>query len=195
MNAFDNARAAMLAEAAKPRPSWKRHALMLTFAAQGTAQLVLLVAWLLGRPLEPRFTVIPLFFAAGWLAFSAAQPGKAWSRWVGAIGAFAASLSLVLTRDGASEHLSGEYLCTVSHVAAALPAVGAALWLLRGMAPSWPRALCAGLAAGVTGALLGELLCAGDALHVLRFHLSAWAGLTALVVLVSSRLKRTSWAP
>lgn len=195
MSALENARAAMLAEAQRPRRGWGRRALTLALAAAGTAAVVLTVAGLLGRPMAPRLTELPLGFALLWLAFSAGQPGKAWARWGGVLVALAASAFLVLTREGAAEHSSAEYLCTVSHVLAALPAVVAALWLLRGMAPSWPRALCAGLAAGVTGALLGEVLCAGDATHVLRFHLSAWAGLTALVVLVSARLPRTSWAP
>jgi len=197
VSAFDTARLAMLAEAQKPRVGWVRRAVMLILASLGTALVVGVVASLLGKPLELRITVVPLVISGAWLAFAATRPGRGWMRWVGAAAAIAVSIALVATRhDGSgAPHSHSELSCTALHVLAAVPAVVAALWLLRSMAPSWVRALCAGLAAGVTGAVLGEMLCAGDAMHVMLFHLTAWTGLTALVVLVSSRLSRSSWAP
>lgn len=196
MNALNAARAAMLAEAQKPRIGWRRRALMLVVASLGTAGLVALVAGLAGKDLEWRVTLIPLLLSGLWLAFVSSRPGHGGLRWAGAGAAVLASLALVLTRDtGPESNPANEWLCTVLHVLAAVPAVATALWLLRSMAPSWVRALCAGLAAGVTGAVLGELMCGGDAAHVLHYHLTAWTGLTALVTLVSSRLSRTSWAP
>ncbi len=197
MSAFETARAAMLAEAQKPRIGWGRRAVTLMLASLGTATVVALVAALMGKTPELRMTVIPLFISGAWLAFAASRPGRGWVRWVGAASAVGVSVALVLLRHEGTgaPHAHSEFSCTVLHVLAAVPAVFAALWLLRAMAPSWVRALCAGLAAGVTGAVLGEMLCAGDAMHVMLFHLTAWTGLTALVVLVSSRLSRTSWAP
>jgi hypothetical protein len=57
------------------------------------------------------------------------------------------------------------------------------------------RALVAGLSVGALGALVGELVCEQGPLHVLAFHLPAWAGAALAVTLLSPRLARSSHAP
>jgi hypothetical protein len=70
-----------------------------------------------------------------------------------------------------------------------------ALIALRRSAFTLLRSVVAGLAVGAAGAFVGELVCEQGALHVLLFHLPAWAFSTAAVALVSSRLAPRSFAP
>jgi hypothetical protein len=67
--------------------------------------------------------------------------------------------------------------------------------LLRGMAPSPLRSVVAGLAAGSTGAVVGELVCAQSAAHVALFHLTTWGAVGLAVVILSSTLSPRSYAP
>lgn len=102
---------------------------------------------------------------------------------------------LVLLRGAGTPSTQPEWVCTVSHLAVGLAPATVVILLLRSMAPNRLRAVVAGLAAGTTGAFVGELACAQSAAHVAVFHLSAWAVVAVVVTVVSSRLTPRSYAP
>ena len=105
-----------------------------------------------------------LMLAAAWLADRLSRPGTPWRRaaWnvvvvILAMAAFAAIVS-VLTPDAQRlELLLGHSWAACPWRVAALsaPALAAALWAMRGLAPTRPRA--AGFAAGVLAGSLGGL--------------------------------------
>jgi hypothetical protein len=55
--------------------------------------------------------------------------------------------------------------------------------------------LALGVSAGTTGAMVGELGCGRDALHVLLFHVSAWLVMVAVGALLSLVIRPRSHAP
>ena len=195
-------RAAMLAEAARPRTTWRAMALRLMLALFGTTLLVGVAALGSGAADVATFasrwlTLSCLAVTGPLLAFVAAQPGRPWFKAVAWLFAAGSAAALVLTRPASVAALATapEWVCTASHVAMAVPAAAVGLWLLRGMAVSHWRAVAVGLAAGTTGALGGELFCGRDAGHVALFHLLAW-GLSASAVLgLAARQPRRSYAP
>ncbi len=192
---LDAVRAAVLAEAARPRVTWRRRVLVLLALNLATLALVTAAGALAGKLVTVRVLgLAPLLAAQVWLAFSAAKPGAGFLRVAGVFGASIVAVLLVSTRGDAEPH-SNEWRCAALHLAAALPGLLAGFTMLRTMAPSLPRALCVGLSVGVTGAALGELMCPGDAVHVAAFHLSAWLAVACATVLLSARLRRDSWAP
>lgn len=192
----------MLAEATRPRTSWRTTALRVVAASLGLAVVIALGAIGSGAAspsmLAARwFTLLGLGVVGPVLVWAAAAPGRSPLRWVGYAAAALSAAAIVFTRPGAvlSTSTAPEWLCTALHLAVATPAVVLAVSMLRSMAPSKPRAIAAGLAVGTTGALLGELLCERDAAHVATFHLAAWALAAAAVVIASGLVKRRSWAP
>jgi hypothetical protein len=201
-SALEAARAAMRAEAARPRVSWKSGAVRLIASSLGLAVLVAIFALGSGAAdastLASRWlTLLALSVVGPLLAWSSARPGSPWLRrgaW--ALAALSAA-ALVLTRPAqvASLSTTPEWVCTLSHLAVAMPAAVVALWMLRGMAFDLSRAVAAGLAVGTTGALLGELMCGRDATHIALFHLSSWTLAAIAVVALSTRLTRRSFAP
>lgn len=197
------ARAAMLAEAARPRRSWRWRAGAVVAASLGVAVLVGLFA-LVTDPAAPaalaaRWLTMALLGVLGpALAWSAARPGSPTPRRAAWALAALSGLALVFTRpaQAALGSSSPEWLCTVSHLAVAAPAaLVALLFLLPHMAFDTGRSAAAGLSVGTTGALLGELLCARGAQHLALFHLSAWALAALAVVAASTRTRRRSYAP
>lgn len=203
MKALAAARAAMLAETKRPRRTWQQQAALLVATSLGLGFFVGLVALGSGAAetsaLTARWLTLLLLSLTGpFLAWTSARPGSAALRvgaWTLALGS---AVVLVLTRpaEAVTTSTSPEWVCTLSHLAVAVPAGAVAVWLvLRSMAFSFSRSLAAGLAVGTTGALLGELMCSRDAGHIALFHLSSWALAAIAVVAVSTRLTRRSFAP
>jgi len=196
------ARAAMRAEAARPRVSWKTGAVRLIAASLGLALLVAIFALGSGAAelstLASRWlTLLALSLVGPLLAWSSARPGSRWLRRGAWSLAALSAAALVLTRPAevASLSTTPEWVCTLSHLAVAAPAAVVAMWMLRGMAFDLSRAVAAGLAVGTTGALLGELLCGRNAAHIAVFHLASWTLASMAVVALSTRLTRRSFAP
>lgn len=194
-------RAVLLAEAAKPRWSWRRGALRLVGLSTGLAALVAVGALLLGQTTfavaAGRWLTLLLVGATGPLAVLAAiRPGRGPLPVVAGLLALGGAAALVFTRPLApAVHTSPEWVCSASHLGVALPAMVAAAFALRRFAPTVWRAMLAGVAVGTTGALLGELMCAGNATHIALFHLGAWAVATTAVTVAALRMKKTSYAP
>ena len=194
-------RAAMLQEAKRPQTSWKTRALQLLGASLGLSLVIGIGAVLSGNAalttLALRWvTLLGLAVVGPLLVWTAVVPGRTPLRWVAMAGAVAVAAVMVVMRPEAALNASSspEWLCTALHLAVAGPAIFTAVTMLRSMAPSTPRSIAAGLAAGTTGALLGEMLCERDAAHVATFHLAAWTIAAMLVVIIGSRVKRSSWA-
>lgn len=199
---LEEMRAALLAEAARPRRTWRRGAAWLLVASTGLAVLVAGVAAALGEygasVVAGRWLTLLLVGVTGPLAVAAAvRPGGAAWRVAAAVAAALGAAALVATRpvEALAPHASPEWVCTASHLAVAVPAVVVAGLVLRGFARSLSRAVVAGVGVGTTGALLGELLCGGAAAHIALFHLGAWLVATVVVTLVSLSLSRRSFAP
>lgn len=200
------ARDAALAElrAAPQAISWRRQALWLVEAQVGLALAGIAVA-LVGGLAQPSevfahaVTVGPLLVVAvlGAIAALAPRVGRAGSSWrLGALGAAAVAMVVVtLARGAGMPSDSPEWVCSVSHLGVGLVPLGFALAGLRQSAPSWGRALAAGLGAGTTGALLGELVCHRGMRHVLVYHVGAWLLLALACAVISRGLRRRSFAP
>jgi len=203
---LSRARHAAMAElrATPQAVSWRRQALWLVQAQVGLALAGMAVALVAGlaRPSELFFhavTVGPLLVVAvlGAIAALAPRVGRVGSSWrIGALGAAAAAMvAVTLARGAGSPSDSPEWVCSVSHLGVGLVPLAFALAGLRQSAPSWGRALAAGLGAGTTGALLGELVCHRGMQHVLVYHLGAWLLLAVSCAVISRRLRRRSFAP
>ena len=200
--ALTAARAAMTAELSRPRTSWKTGAVRLVAATLGFGVLIGVGALGSGAA-EPEtlaarwLSLATLALVGPLLAFSAARPGSVWLRRGAWFSAAVGAVTLVLTRPAqvASLSTSPEWVCTLSHLGVALPAMLVALSLLRGMAFNTGRAVAAGLAVGTTGALLGELMCGRNAAHIAVFHLASWALAAVAVVALSFTSSRRSFAP
>ncbi len=201
-SALQAARAAMVAELGRPRTTWKTHALLLVAASLGFAALIA-VGVLGSGAAEPAtlaarwLSLAALALVGPLLAWSAARPGGVgWRRGGWALAAVSA-VTLVGTRPAQVSSLSTspEWVCTLSHLGVAVPAMVVALLLLRGMAFNAGRAIAAGLAVGTTGALLGELMCGRNAAHIAVFHLASWSLAAVAVVALSFTARRKSFAP
>ncbi len=195
-------RAAMLAEAAKPRVTWRARTARVVLASLGLAAVIGVGALAVGQATtgtlnERWLTLAGLALVGPCLAWAAAAPGAKLARVGALLGATLVAGALVWARpaETAVPSSAPEWLCTVLHLAVAAPAAFFAVTLLRGMAPSTPRALAAGLGVGTTGALLGELLCERDAAHVAGYHLAAWLLAAFAVVVIARTVKTRSWAP
>lgn len=194
-------RATVAAEQARPRPT--RGWLVDGLAVGATAAAVaLLVGGALGATGQLSGTLANapavglLLGCAALSSVAALVPGRRWSRWLALGWSGATAVALVALRlSGGTPSPLPEWVCTASHLAAALPGALLALRALREVAPSPLRATVLGAAAGTTGALVGELGCGQGAAHVALFHLSAWAVVAAVVALAARSLERRSYAP
>lgn len=201
-DALAAARAAMLAEASKPkRGGWRARMLLVLALTVGVGAVVAVVGTLAGflspGVLAARWvTALPVALAGTLTVVAAWTPGKRALRLGAVFLALGAAATLVLGR-AASTYTSStpEWVCTASHIAAAIPAGAVGLLGLRGMAPNRLRAVLAGLGIGTVGALLGELICERGPLHVGLYHLSAWGVVAAAIVVIASRLAPRSFAP
>jgi hypothetical protein len=116
-------------------------------------------------------------------------------RWLAVAVVVTAAGLIVFLRGPGTPSPQPQWVCAVSHLALGLPPAAVVIVLLRGMAPSRLRSLVAGLAAGTTGAVVGEFGCAQSASHVATFHLGAWALVAVAVFIISSKLTPRSYAP
>ncbi|WP_224364343.1 DUF1109 domain-containing protein [Hyalangium versicolor] len=129
-------------------------------------------------------------------AWGALSPRGKWLR-LGGIGlAVVSAVALVLSRgEPLTQPSLPEWVCTLSHLSVALGPLIVSLLALRSAAFRPVRAMVAGLSVGTTGALVGELACAQGWLHVAGYHLTAWAVVAIVEVVVSRSLKSRSFAP
>lgn len=200
-DALEKARAAMAAEVKAPRRAgWQTNVLrgaavilgvvtvvMISLLATGSTNLELITA---------RLVTVTTVLTAGVVAtWAALRPQGRKERFLALGMVVVSALMLVALRgEGFASDLP-PWVCTASHLGVGLAPAAFVLLLLRGMAPNGWRSLVAGLAAGTTGAAVGELGCAQSAGHVAVFHLSAWVAISIVVWLLSRRLGRTSYAP
>jgi hypothetical protein len=129
-------------------------------------------------------------------AWGALSPRGQRLRTVGIVLSAVSAAALVLAR-GAShvEPTLPSWVCTASHVAVGLGPLIVSLLALRSAAFRPVRALVAGLSVGTTGALVGELACAQGWVHVAGYHLTAWALIAGVELVVSRSLKSRTFAP
>jgi len=199
--AVAKARAAMLAEAAAPRRAgWRAGLVKASGTVLGLGAAVAGVLLMVGACtvdfLASRAVSLSALLTVGLVAMWASlRPQGLMSRLL-ALGLVAVSAGvIVLVRGAGAASTQPEWVCTVSHLAVGLAPAAVVITLLRRMAPNRLRSVVAGLAAGTTGALVGELACAQSAVHVATFHLSAWAAVAVAVALISSKVRPTSYAP
>jgi hypothetical protein len=186
----------------KSARSWKADALKMWSVTLGTFFVIgaIMVATsnsTLAVIAERSRTIIPLMVAGGLACWSALAPRRRWSRIAAVAVAAAVAGWVVYSRSIEHSHAPTlpEWFCSVSHFGSALPPLVAALWWLRRMQPVFIRPLVAGISVGTTGAMLGEVGCAQGFFHVLLFHVSIWAVVAAVTLLISSRIKATSHVP
>ncbi len=200
--ALARARAAALDELRRaPAPiSWRRSAVVVAAGSVGTSLLVVLATWLasvtsadqlLAR--TPWLAALVVFAAAA--AAAALAPRAAGVRAVMLFAGAALMVALVLSRGAGLPSAVPGWVCSSSHLGLDLLPLGAALIGLRQAAWRWSRAVVAGLGAGATGALLGELACHQGARHVLVHHVGAWLLAAAACVVISRRLRPRTFAP
>jgi hypothetical protein len=200
-DALEKARAAMAAEAKGPRRAgWQTNVLRGAAVLLGVVALVMIVLIATGSTtldlITARLVTVTTVLTVGIVAtWAALRPQGRRERFVALGMVVVSALLLVALRgDGAPSDLP-PWVCTASHLGVGLAPAAFVLLLLRGMAPNGWRSLVAGLAAGTTGAAVGEFGCAQSAGHVAVFHLSAWVAISIVVWLVSRKLGRTSYAP
>lgn len=105
-----------------------------------------------------------------------------------------AAVALVLVRRPVGVASSPEWVCTVTHLAASAVPLTVGLLALRRGGAGGLAGFALGVAAGTTGAMVGEVACGRDATHVLVFHVSAWALMVALGAVASHFLPVRSHA-
>jgi len=129
-------------------------------------------------------------------AWGALSPRGHRLRTVGIVLAGGSAAALVLARgESQVEATLPAWVCAASHVAVGLGPLIVSLLALRSAAFRPARALVAGLSVGTTGALVGELACAQGWMHIAGYHLTAWALIAGVEVVVSRSLKSRSFAP
>jgi hypothetical protein len=200
-DALAKARAAMLGELTKkPAGSWRRGVAALFGTIAG---LVVVVAALLVGTGESTLsfvagravTLVALLLVGAVTTWAALKPQGRVQRLASLAAVVAGAVLIVALRGAGLPSESPHWVCTASHFGVGLVPAALVSVLLRNIAPSRLRSLVAGLAAGTTGAAVGELACARSAEHVALFHLPAWVAVAVLVVVVSSRLAPRSYAP
>lgn len=164
--------------------SWRRQAAMLVATQVGVGLLGVGAALGAGlaRPsdlLPHLLTIAPLIAVAALGAIAALAPRPAGSLVTWQLAALAAApaamAAVVLARGAGAPSASPQWVCSASHLGIGIMPLAFALVGLRQSARSWTGALAAGLGAGTTGALLGELACHRGARHVLVYHLGRLA--------------------
>ncbi|WP_224247372.1 DUF1109 domain-containing protein [Hyalangium gracile] len=137
-----------------------------------------------------------LWFTGAVCAWGALSPRGKWLRPAGIVLAMLSAAALVFARgEPHVEPTLPGWVCTVSHLGVGLGPLVVSLLALRSAAFRPVRAMVAGLSVGTTGALVGELACSQGWLHVAGYHLSAWALIAMVEVVVSRSLKSSSYAP
>jgi hypothetical protein len=201
--ALDRALHAAREELALKRPvrRWTTQAAWVFAASSGLAGLVAAALFILGQVsasalLAHALLLVLLWATSAVCSWGALSPRGQRARLVGVGMAMASAAALVLARGSiAAESSVPGWVCTASHVGMAVVPIVMAVIVLRTAAFEPLRALAAGLAAGTTGAFLGELACAQGWRHVAAFHLSAWAIVAVATLAVSKSLEPRSFAP
>lgn len=181
--------------------NWRREVAGLFSASAGLAALVAIVGLATGAfergVVYPRVAgLVALAFVGAFAAYAALKPGARTSRWIAlALAAVAAGVVVAARIGTQATPPTPEWVCSVSHVLMALVPISVAIYMLRRTAHSVLRATAAGLGAGTLGVMLGELACRRGVEHVVVHHLTAWAVVTALTVLIASRIRRKAFAP
>lgn len=199
--ALSRARAAVLAEARLPRPpGWRQSVAVVCATLVGLLGLIT-GAGVAAGAISPEVlrlhlpAMLPVLAVALLAGLAAFVPGARRVRLAAAALAGSAAVLLVALRVPSQPLSSAPWLCTVSHVGVAVVPGLITLVLLRRSAFTLLRSVVAGLAVGACGAFVGELVCEQGPVHVLAFHLPAWAFSTAMVAWLSARLTRRSFAP
>jgi hypothetical protein len=113
-----------------------------------------------------------------------------------ALAAFAVGAAvLVGMRSEISAASTPEWVCTATHVGVGAIPLVIGVFALRRSGSKLLAGLALGVSAGTTGAMVGELGCGRDALHVLLFHVSAWLMMVAVGALLSLVIRPRSHAP
>ncbi|MBK7860929.1 MAG: DUF1109 domain-containing protein [Archangiaceae bacterium] len=198
-DALERVRAAARAElrAAPPIAPWPTQLARLSGVTLGLALLTGAVLLAVGsasvqQVLSHAATVALLATVSVVTALAAVKPSAPRS-WALVCAAGAAAMLVALRPAGVG--YSPEWVCTVSHLGIGLVPLVFAVVQLRSSAFDTRRALLGGLSAGCIGAMLGEIACGRGPWHVAEYHLSAWALLGVVAVLVLRRLKPKSFAP
>lgn len=200
-DALAKARAAMMAEAKLPkRASWKSGVVKASGTVLGLATAVAGVLLAVGGctldSFSSRAATLAALVTVGIVTMWASLRPQGHVARLVSLGLVALSAAfIVLVRGVGAPSPQPEWVCTVSHLAVGLAPAAVVIVLLRGMAPNRLRSVLAGLAAGTTGAIVGEFGCGQSAGHVALFHLSAWVAVALLVTVISSRLTPSSYAP
>lgn len=200
-DALAKARAAMMAEATLPkRAGWKAGLLKASGTVLGLATAVAGVLLAVGACTLDMFSSRAVTLAAlvtvGLVTMWASLRPQGHVARLVSLGLVVLSAAfIVLVRGAGAPSPQPEWVCTVSHLAVGIAPAAVVIMLLRGMAPNRLRSVLAGLAAGTTGAIVGEFGCGQSAGHVAVFHLSAWVAVALLVTIISSRLTPRSYAP
>jgi len=113
-----------------------------------------------------------------------------------ALAAFAiGSAVLVAVRSEIGSASTPEWVCTATHVGVGAIPLVIGVFALRRSGSKVLAGLALGVSAGTTGAMVGELGCGRDALHVLLFHVSAWLVMVGAGALLSLVIRPRSHAP
>lgn len=193
-------RAAMKVELLAPKRSWRRDARVLIGAGWLLAAALLSVLLITGNT-SPELisarvmTVIPLLALSALGAWFALKPGSLWPRMALTLAGASVMLALVITRGAGHPGSQPEWVCTVTHLSLGVGPLVVALAGLRRSAPNVLRSVVAGVAVGTGGAIAGEIGCDQSWQHVLAFHLTPWVAVIVAVVLISRRIRHTSFAP
>ena len=113
-----------------------------------------------------------------------------------ALAAFAVGSAVMMgMRSEISAASTPEWVCTATHVGVGAIPLVMGVFALRRSGSKLLAGLALGVSAGTTGAMVGELGCGRDALHVLLFHVSAWLVMVAVGALLSLVIRPRSHAP
>lgn len=200
-DALAKARAAMVAEAARPRPPGWKESLALV-AGVGVVLLAVIATAGVASGSFPTDVIgshVPAMALLGGVAVvlwvSAFVPAGRTLRFAALIAGVVAMVALVLLRADLGQADTSRFTCTLSHLGVALVPAIVTLIALRRAAFNPLRAFAAGLGVGALGAFAGELGCHQGPVHVLLFHLPAWALSTVVIAFLSSKLTPRSFAP
>jgi hypothetical protein len=199
--ALTRARAALQAELRRPRgPTWKAGVLRVGAVIVGLSVMVAVAVVMVGATTAAELasravTLATLTLVALSAAWAALHPHARAGRWVSLVMVLVSAGVVLVTRGAGAASSQPGWVCAVSQLAVGLPPASVVVVLLRGMAPSPLRSVVAGLSAGSTGAIVGELVCAQSAAHVALFHLTTWGAVGLAVMVLSSTLSPRSYAP
>lgn len=107
----------------------------------------------------------------------------------------AASMALVLMRSAQGASSSPEWVCTATHLGVGAVPLVIGLFALRRGGLRLLSGVALGVAAGTSGAMVGELACGRGPMHVLLFHVTAWAGVVVAGAACSGLIRPRSYAP